>query len=114
MQAKRTRAEITFDKPRRRIDVLVLAVMAKGIQAALLGLDLDNLRSVGGKESSRIRAGITGGESQNANALKNLVGGHGIKKGPRSYSAPTRRAVLHRCVVLTAERALDRRAAHRP
>src|SRR5690349_25144745 len=84
---KRTHAEITFDKPRRRIDVLVLAVVAKGIQAALPGLDLDNLRSVGGKQSSCVRAGITGREGQNPNALKYLVGRHGLKTAPRPCSA---------------------------
>ena len=66
-------AEIALDETWRGVDILVLPVVAECIEAALFGFNLDDLGSVRREQSSGIGTGITGRESQDADAFKNLA-----------------------------------------
>src|SRR5687768_4657188 len=79
IDGKRSDAEVALDEPRRRVDVLVLAVVTKGIEPALLRFDLDHLGAVAGEQAPGVRAGVPCRKSENANAFENLAGRHGIK-----------------------------------
>src|SRR5262245_241280 len=69
----RAHTEIALDEARCGVDILVLAVVAKSIETALLRFDLDYLCAVAGEQPAGERPGITGGEGEDANAFQYFV-----------------------------------------
>ena len=75
IDAERANSEVAFNESRRRVDILVLAVMAKSVEPALARLDLDHFRAIVGEQPSRIRPGVARCERQDAHAFEDFVGG---------------------------------------
>ncbi len=58
IDAQRANAEIALDESRRRVDILVLSIMAESVEPAFAGLDFDDLGAVARQQPAGIRAGV--------------------------------------------------------